>query len=303
MILYDKNTKFIGASADILSVLGYEDMNAFMAYNNDVADLFVKRQGYVHKFDDFSWINYVLNGSLPNKNVIIRTRNGGEVEASISITEVFLADTQNEKYYLISLKNVHYVEAKVTENTIKQPIFKIKNENEPITAAVEFNKNVQNGKSTEESAKVTFIMSEPDTQSEFTTPDFKADSNAKTEQNGEELKIFKEEKKPVVVKIDIQEVSDILGISRDNVVKYMKEYALYLEEAVKSLHLLYESKDTVKIKSILANLIGIGSNLRIKELVQSFQKLLSIDINADKNEILNEFEKIAFEFKQSALKL
>jgi hypothetical protein len=309
LVLYDKNTKFVGVSADILSVLGYEDINAFMAYNNDVADLFVNKQGYVHKFDDFSWINYVLNGSLPNKNVIIKTRNGGEIEASISITEILLADSQNEKYYLVSLKNIRYIEVKTAENIAsdKQPIFKIKSEEKPITTMVDFSKSAENGKSADESTKVTFIMNEPDAQSSFITPDFKAESTAKTPQigqNGEELKIFEEEKKPpIIVKIDIQEVSDILGINRDDVIKYMKEYALYLEDGVKSLHTLYESKDTAKIKSVLANLIGIGSNLRIKELVQSFQKLLSVDINTDKSEVLREFEKIAFEFKQSALKL
>jgi hypothetical protein len=304
LVLYDKNTKFIGVSADILSVLGYEDMNTFMSYNNDVADLFVNRQGYVHKFDDFSWINYVLNGSLPNKNVIIKTRNGGEVEASISIAEILLTDHQSEKYYSVSFKNIRYIEVKAAENTAlgKQPIFKIKNEEEPITTVVDFSKNAENGANAKESTKVTFIMEEADTQSAFTASDSKIESQ-KTAQNGEELKIFKEEEKQVVVKIDIQEVSDILGLSKDNVVKYMKEYASYLEEGVKSLHALYENKDTAKIKSVLANLIGIGSNLRIKELVQSLQKLLAIDINADKSEVLREFEKIASEFKQSALKL
>ncbi|MDR1007812.1 MAG: hypothetical protein LBL65_04510 [Campylobacteraceae bacterium] len=305
MVLYDKNTKFIGVSTDILSVLGYEDMNTFMAYNNDIADLFINRQGYVHKFDDFSWINYVLNGSLPNKNVIIKTRNGGEIEASIAITEILLADSQSEKYYLVSLKNIRYIEIKTTENAAKQPIFKIKSEEESAAAVVDFGKSAENSENVEENAKVTFIMSEPNTRPTFTTPDFKAESVkiSQNGQNGEELKIFKEEKKPVVIKIDIQEVSDILGINKDDVIKYMKEYALYLEESVKTLHSLYENKDMIKIKSVLANLIGIGSNLRIKELVQSFQKLLSIDINDDKSEVLREFEKIALEFKQSALKL
>ncbi|MDR1975869.1 MAG: hypothetical protein LBQ18_02625 [Campylobacteraceae bacterium] len=310
MILYDKDTKFIGASADVLSVLGYEDMSTFMAYNNDVADLFVNKQGYVHKFDDFSWISYVLNGSLPSKNVIIKTRNGGEIEASIAITEILLSITKNDKYYLVALNNIRYTDVKSAESTAldKQPIFKIKSEEEPVSVAADLESSKTNA---EESAKVTFIMDEPDTSSSF-APTFNgskvdfpeekifADENANRD---ESLKIFKEEKKAVVIKIDIQEVSDILGISKEDVIKYMKEYASYLEESVQSLKSLYDDKDVVKIKSLLANLIGIGSNLRIKELVQSFQKLLSTDIDADKSEILQDFEEIASEFKQSALKL
>lgn len=306
MILYDKDTKFIGVSADILAVLGYEDMNAFMAYNNDVADLFVNRQGYVHKFDDFSWINYVLNGSLPNKNVIVKTRNGGEIGASISITEILLSDIKNDKYYLVSLNDMRYIDTKNNENTAKnkQPIFKIKNEEKSITANVDFSKGAENGDNT----KVTFIMDEPDTHPTFSMPNFNDDKIGYQEKKNfadESLNRneIKRENKAIIVKIDIQEVSDILGISRDDVVRYMKEYASYLENSVKSLSALYESKDTVKIKSVLANLIGIGSNLRIKELVQNFQKLLSVDTNTDKSETLKELEEIASEFKQSALKL
>ncbi|MDR0666600.1 MAG: hypothetical protein LBF71_04225 [Campylobacteraceae bacterium] len=306
MILYDKNTKFIGVSADILAVLGYEDMNAFMAYNNDVADLFVNKQGYVHKFDDFSWINYVLNGSLPSKNVIIKQRSGGEIGASISITEILLSNAKDDKCYLVSLSDIRYIDIKSDENTDKnkQPIFKIKNE-EPVTAKVDFNNLAENNGG----AKVTFIMDEEqDMSASFAAANF---NDNRTEY--QEKKFFadeplnqnetKKEKETISVKIDIQEVSDILGISRDDVVRYMKEYASYLEESVKSLHALYENKEMAKIKSILANLIGIGSNLRIKELIQSFQKLLSVDTNTDKSETLKELEEIASEFKQSALKL
>ncbi|MDR2080782.1 MAG: hypothetical protein LBP54_02700 [Campylobacteraceae bacterium] len=299
MILYDKDTKFIGVSADVLSVLGYEDMSAFMAYNNDVADLFVNKQGYVHKFDDFSWINYVLNGSLPSKNVIIKQRNGGEIGASISIAEIFLSDAKSGKYYLVSLNDIRYIDTASIENTAanKQPIFKIKEE--PVSARVNFGKSAENG--AEDNAKVTFIMDDADPapfNGGGTENEKKISADENLNQNSAEQK-----REAIVVKIDIQEVSDILGIDKEDVVKYMKEYASYLEESVKSLHALYENKDTAKIKSVLANLIGIGSNLRIKELVQSFQKLLSTDTSADKREILRELEETASEFKQSALKL
>jgi hypothetical protein len=300
LILYDKDTKFIGVSADVLSVLGYEDMSAFMAYNNDVADLFVNKQGYVHKFDDFSWINYVLNGSLPSKNVIIKQRNGGEIGASISISEIFLSDAKNDKYYLVSLNDIRYLDTANTEDAAKnkQPIFKIKEE--PISPKADFNRSAENNA---EDAKVTFIMDDADTHTNFNGGgaeygEKKIFSDENSNQNGAEQK-----REAIIVKIDIQEVSDILGIDKEDVVKYMKEYASYLEENIKSLHALYENKDTAKIKSVLANLIGIGSNLRIKELVQSFQKLLSNDTSADKREILRELEETASEFKQSALKL
>lgn len=59
MILYDKECHLLGISKSILDFLGYEDIEEFKTYTNDVADLFQNRPGYIHRFKNFSWINYI----------------------------------------------------------------------------------------------------------------------------------------------------------------------------------------------------------------------------------------------------
>ncbi|MDR3178033.1 MAG: hypothetical protein LBT96_03515 [Campylobacteraceae bacterium] len=316
MILYDKDTRFLGASADVLSALGYEDINVFRTYNNDVADLFVKRQGYVYKFDNFSWISYVLNGSLPNKNVVIKTRSGSEIEASISITELFLND-KNDKYYLVCLNNIHRLDVADNRDDIydKQPIFKIENSDIDIQPLFgEQQSNVADSMSAvrfDENDKISFAFNE-----EVLKPIFPAADETKVQSPKSET-VFEHaaantpqtqaqsqnDAKSVEVKIDTQEVSDLLGITKEDIVKYLKEYADYLDENLILLRNFYQNGNISQARHILVNLIGIGSNLRSKELVQILQKLLSANNSINNTLILQELETVVFAFKQSVSKL
>lgn len=90
MILYDKSGLFLGMGTQELYLLGYEDMEEFRNYHNDVADLFVNKPGYIFKFKNFSWIEYVLHSGTPNRHVIVKTKNGKEIETSLDINEIFL---------------------------------------------------------------------------------------------------------------------------------------------------------------------------------------------------------------------
>ncbi|MBE0494937.1 MAG: hypothetical protein IBX45_00860 [Campylobacterales bacterium] len=109
MILYDKECNLIGIAKDVLVFLGYEDMEEFKTYNNDVADLFVNKLGYVYKFQNFSWIDYVLYSGAPNKNAIIKKKNGKEIEVHVSIREIlpFGPLETHQMLYGISLQTLH----------------------------------------------------------------------------------------------------------------------------------------------------------------------------------------------------
>jgi hypothetical protein len=323
LILYDKDTNFLGASADVLSTLGYEDINVFKAYNNDVADLFVNRQGYVHKFDNFSWISYVLNGSLPNKNVIVKTRNGGEIEASISITELFLS-SKDDRCYLVSLSNIRKISDSADnagnkdELYGKQPIFKIDNNDsrQPI-----FTEQQTVDSSTQEfvaqNEKISFTFNNEDLKPIVpTTPstssaseeDLKNEkitvgnlSTATTQQIQPNVEV--DNANVIEIKIDVQEISDLLGIDKADIVKYLKEYVSYLDVNLNQLQELYKNGNSTQTRRIVVNLIGIGSNLRSKELVQALQKLLIVGSGTHITSTLKEIETIFSAFKQSVSKL
>lgn len=128
MIIYDTNFNFLGMSSSVLSLLGYSDVSSFLETNNDVADLFIKKPGFIHKFNNFSWISYILNGATPNKVVSMKLKNGNELQATINITEIQSKDS-DEKLYVIELQNtvvipVEQVDADV-EPEKKENIFKM----------------------------------------------------------------------------------------------------------------------------------------------------------------------------------
>jgi HPt (histidine-containing phosphotransfer) domain-containing protein len=91
-------------SSHSLSFLGYEDIGDFLSLHNDFANLFVNQEGYIYKFDNFSWIDFVLYSGSANKKAIIRLKNNQETEVDISIKEIHLAHPLNDIKKIYSVK-------------------------------------------------------------------------------------------------------------------------------------------------------------------------------------------------------
>jgi len=104
LILYDNAGLFLGIGRQELNLLGYEDMEEFRRYHNDFADLFVNQPGYVFKFKNFSWIDYVLHSGTPNKRVLIKTKNGKKIETSLNIQEIYLQNDINNISLMYSVE-------------------------------------------------------------------------------------------------------------------------------------------------------------------------------------------------------
>lgn len=110
MILYDKSGLFLGMGNQELYLLGYEDMEEFRNYHNDLADLFVNKPGFIFKFKNFSWIDYAQHSGTPNKRVLIRTKNGKEIETSLNISEIYLQKEINNSplFFSVELTNTPF---------------------------------------------------------------------------------------------------------------------------------------------------------------------------------------------------
>jgi len=107
MILYDQDFNFIGMSAETLTFLGYEDIDEFTSMHNDFADLFVKKEGYIHRFENFSWIHYILYSGAANKKAFVSRKNGSEVCVDITIKEVFLNHAYDGLRMVYSVKLIN----------------------------------------------------------------------------------------------------------------------------------------------------------------------------------------------------
>ena len=123
MILYSKSGEFLGISREELSFLGYEDLEDFKSINDDVADLFVNRPGYIFKFKNFSWIDYALHSGAPKKSVILQLKTGNEVETNIKIKELFLNNPKENEdiYYCVEFTNNLTQNTPIQSDTAFQP--------------------------------------------------------------------------------------------------------------------------------------------------------------------------------------
>ncbi len=119
MILYDKSGMFLGMGTQELSLLGYEDMEEFRNYHNDIADLFINKPGYIFKFKNFSWIDYTLHSGTPNRRVLVKTKNGREVDSALQINEIFLTQ---DLYGAKSCFSVEFVSANPFAKTEAQQL-------------------------------------------------------------------------------------------------------------------------------------------------------------------------------------
>lgn len=122
MVLYDKSGLFLGMGSQELYLLGYEDMEEFRNYHNDFADLFVNKPGFIFKFKNFSWIDYAQHSGTPNKRVLIKTKNGKEIETSFTINEIYLQKEINGTllFYSVELNNTPFKQDLPLSNTRSQ---------------------------------------------------------------------------------------------------------------------------------------------------------------------------------------
>jgi len=111
LILYDQNYNFIGMSNENLSYLGYEDLSDFTSQHSDFANLLVNKEGYIYKFQNFSWIDFILYSGSPNKAALLKQKNGDEIEIKLSVKEVFLTSeiNGNQKYYSVRIISDNFV--------------------------------------------------------------------------------------------------------------------------------------------------------------------------------------------------
>ncbi len=91
MIIYDENYKFLGISNETVSFLGYEDVTEFISANSDFADLLVEKEGKIYKFQNFSWIDFILYSGAPNKAATVRLKDGTEVDIKLTVKEIVFA--------------------------------------------------------------------------------------------------------------------------------------------------------------------------------------------------------------------
>ncbi len=120
MLIYDHNKEFIGIDQESLKLLGYERFEDLIHDHRDVAELFVKKPGYIHNFTNFPWIDFVLHAEADDAKVIIAGKSKA-FSATIKIVTLHLNKAPNEDAFLIKLKNVQNYQLDASERPEPAP--------------------------------------------------------------------------------------------------------------------------------------------------------------------------------------
>lgn len=105
MLIYNHNKELVGIDDESLHHLGYKTLAEFFQYYSDVSELFVKKPGYIHNFQNFPWIDFVLHSDAEDIKAIIQN-DKKHFSCNISITPVFLSDAPDREGYLVHFKHI-----------------------------------------------------------------------------------------------------------------------------------------------------------------------------------------------------
>ena len=121
MLIYDHNKEFIGIDQESLKVLGYDRFEGLIHEHKDVAELFVKKPGYIHNFTNFPWIDFVLHAESDDAKVIIAGKTKA-ISATIEVNTLHLKHAPQEEAFLVTLKNIQDYHLDASERPEPTPV-------------------------------------------------------------------------------------------------------------------------------------------------------------------------------------
>ena len=334
MILYSKNGDFLGIGKDELSFLGYEDLEEFKNFNNDVADLFVNRPGYIFKFKNFSWIDYALHSGAPKRAAIVRLKTGSEVEVAIRIKELFLYApiNNNDIYYSIELINQSkssiqepiIQEATPTLDPEKFALKEIEEHKEIELQEVSFVEDFSEEKEaldieTDESeaeVKTNIIsFAEEDFSQDYITEeplkakinlplkDIPAEPEAKIsldDINNIDAKVD-ERKSEEEVNFDLLHCVDMLGLDISLTGEIITDFMSEIETTIPTIESSIESENEESLRKNIFSLKGVSDNLRMFQLSDKLIDILRETNTELRREKLKKFEAISKRYKSELI--
>ena len=136
MLIYNHDKELIGIDKESLTLLGYDNFETLIKEHGDVAEMFVKKPGYIHNFTNFPWIDFVLHAESEDAKVIIAGK-AKAFSASIDISTMFLNSAPEEEAFVVRLKNIQNYHLDASERPEPTP--------EPFTPSPqEFNAQAHN---------------------------------------------------------------------------------------------------------------------------------------------------------------
>ena len=89
MILYDEFGRLLGADLESMELFGCNNITEFKEKVRDISDFFINKDGYIHKFDHYNWIDYLNYSEEQINKVLIKQKDNIAVEAKVIIKEIY----------------------------------------------------------------------------------------------------------------------------------------------------------------------------------------------------------------------
>lgn len=120
MIIYNQNKEFIGIDDEDLRLLGFSSLGELLEQCSDIAELFVKKPGYIHDFKNFQWIDFVMHAHADIAKAIVRTQRK-EFTCDIVIKPFHLTQSPDSEAFAVYLQHAHPSDISSGEEPASQP--------------------------------------------------------------------------------------------------------------------------------------------------------------------------------------
>ena len=299
-------------------------MSNFLETNSDVADLFIKKPGFIHKFNNFSWISYILNGATPNKVVSLRLKNGNELQATVKITEIELKTT-DEKLYSVELQNTVVITTGEInmEPEKKESVFKMFEDDTNLNIDNNINSiDIDDGTSSifnmnnDDNFEIKSLELDEDNEDEIENIKKESDN---LDNSIEEISlnddIFKKnlpdethndftinfednssyplnQKNQIDVKIEENVDNSSLDNDTDSdfINEYFDDYSAFASEEFSKLYKYIDSEDNELLNAEIVKFIGASNILKFDDIAQKLLKAKLADTFDEKKQIIDDIK-------------
>lgn len=295
MILYSADKKFMGMDHDDLRQLGYKSLSDFIKDYQDFADTFIDCPGYIYNYEDFSWIDYILNSNDSDFKAMIYSHSNG-----------FTCDLEISPYYLVSsvqshgyAVNLHHIRAlskeeisyidKITTSTgggISQ--VNMIDEN-----TIDILKNTPTPK----------VIPEP-TQNGFSN---EMPQSAQKSISQESYNRFSHDDSAIIAKLNISPnyrfdpiiAAEELGLAVEVIEEFIDDFIEQAQSVKDELLTATHKKEFKSVEGISHKLKGVAANLRIEDSLEVLTKINSSHNQNELEVLINHFYNLIERLKES----
>jgi len=277
VLIYNHNKELVAIDAETLHHLGYATLAAFLKSHRDVAELFVKKPGYIHNFRNFPWIDFVLHADAEESRAIVQN-DKKHFSCSIIITPIYLADAPEREGYAVHLKHIKSLNDTPIEAV---PTFSTPAKNTPPTLEPDYFDE-------EESAPLYVPEnehSEPSAEPDDTLEAYSPPTYPEEALPDETLYA---EKAPVTIPsgdayvYDPHIAADELGLPVELINEFVGDFIQQSHTFKQEIFDAALKEDYDEVHTLSHKLKGVAANLRIED---AFEHLSAINASRDQKEI------------------